>query len=58
MIMNKISNSQDEAASLHNVESFILEKLSTQHALEGDTRSVNVKELMGSVDDSIKPSSV
>lgn len=52
--MDKISNSQDET-SLHNVESFILEKLSTQHALEGDTSSVNIKELMDSVDDSISP---
>lgn len=53
--MDKISNSQDEVASLHNAESFILEKLSTQHALEGDTPSVNIKELMDSVDDSISP---
>lgn len=53
--MDKISNSQDEATSLHNAESFILGKLLTQHALEGDTPSVNIKELMNSVDDSISP---
>ena len=53
--MDKISNSQDEATSLHNAESFILGKLFTQHALEGDTPSVNIKELMNSVDDSISP---
>jgi hypothetical protein len=27
----------------------------TQHALEGDAPSVNIKELMNSVDDSISP---
>ncbi len=53
--MDKISNSQDEAGALHNVESFVLEKLSTQHALEGDTTSVNITELMDSVDDSVSP---
>jgi hypothetical protein len=53
--MDKISNSQDEAASLRNVESFVLEKLSTQRTLEGDSSSVNIKELMDSVDDSISP---
>jgi hypothetical protein len=53
--MDKISNSQDEAGALHNVESFILEKLSSQQASEGDTPSVNIKELMDSVDDSVSP---
>jgi hypothetical protein len=53
--MDKISESQDEAGALHNVESFVLEKLSNQHALEGDTSSVNIKELMDSVDDSVSP---
>jgi hypothetical protein len=53
--MDKISNSHNEEGALHNVESFILEKLSSQHASEGDTSSVNIKELMDSVDDSVSP---
>jgi hypothetical protein len=53
--MDKISNSQDDAGAIHNVESFVLEKLSTQHALEGDNSLVNIKELMDSVDDSVLP---
>ncbi|WP_148687538.1 hypothetical protein [Candidatus Nitrosocosmicus hydrocola] len=53
--MDKISNSQDEAGALRNVESFVLEKLLSQHALEDDTSSVNIKELMDSVDDSVSP---
>jgi hypothetical protein len=53
--MDKISNSQDDTGAIHTVESFVLEKLSNQHALEGDNSSFNIKELMDSIDDSVSP---
>lgn len=31
MIMDKISNSEDENVALHNVECFVLDRLLTQH---------------------------
>ena len=49
MIMDKISNSQDEMGALHNVESFVLNKLLTQHAA-GEGPSINIRELTDSVD--------
>ena len=48
MIMEKISNSQDETGALHNVENFVLDKLLAQHATEDD-HSINIRELADSI---------
>ncbi|KAA2283171.1 hypothetical protein [Candidatus Nitrosocosmicus sp. SS] len=53
--MNRLSNFQEEAASLHNVESFVLEKLLISHTSTGNNSSTNIKELMDSIDDSMPP---
>jgi hypothetical protein len=36
MIMDKISNSEHETRALHNVESFVLDRLLTEHISKGD----------------------
>ena len=53
MIMDKISSSNDEANSLHNVEGFVLEKLSTK--LDPENSSTSIGELMDSIDNSMFP---
>lgn len=53
--MNRLSNFQEEVASLHNVESFVLEKLLISHTSTGNNSSTNIKELMDSIDDSMPP---
>ena len=53
MIMDKISSSNDEANSLHNVEGFVLEKLSTK--LDPENSSTSIEELMDSLDNSMFP---
>jgi hypothetical protein len=53
--MDKLSNSHDEEVSLHNVESFVLEKLSISHNSSGNRSSTNIKELMDSIDNSMSP---
>ena len=53
MIMDKISSSNDEANSLHNVEGFVLEKLSTK--LDHENSSTSIGELMDSIDNSMFP---
>ena len=54
MIMDKISNSQDETGSLHNVENFVLTKLLTQHAT-ADGHPINIRDLTDSLDDAMSP---
>ena len=49
MIMDKISNSQDETGALYNVENFILNKLLAQHAT-ADGPLINFSELTDSID--------
>lgn len=53
MIMDKISSSNDEANSLHNVEGFVLEKLSTKS--DAEKSSTSIGELMDSIDNSMFP---
>lgn len=50
MIMDKISDPEDETQALHNVESFVLDRLLTQHISAGGDSSINIGELMGSID--------
>ena len=52
--MDKISNSQDETRALHNIESFVLERLLTQHASGGDPL-INIGDLTDSIDDTMSP---
>ncbi|HEU5120402.1 MAG TPA: hypothetical protein VFT71_05400 [Candidatus Nitrosocosmicus sp.] len=52
--MDKISNYEDERGELHNVESFVLEKLLTQHT-SGEDPLVNVGDLIDSVDKTMTP---
>ena len=51
--MDKISNSKDETDSLHNVEGFVLEKLSTKS--DPKNSSTSIGELMDSIDNSMFP---
>ena len=55
MIMDKISNYEDDDSARHNVEGFVLDKLFTQHAIDGEGHSVNISELMNSLDSSMSP---
>ena len=48
--MDKISNSEDDDSARHNVEGFVLDKLFTKHAIDGEGHSVNIGELMNSLD--------
>lgn len=52
--MEKNFNSQYEEVSLHNVESFVLDKLSVSHTM-ADNRSINIRELMDSINDEMSP---
>ncbi len=55
MIMDKISDSEDETRALHNVESFVLDRLLTQHISAGGDSSINIGELIESVDSTMSP---
>ena len=52
--MAKIYISEDETQALHNVESFVLDRLLTQHISAGDS-SINIGELIESVDSTMSP---
>lgn len=56
MIMDKISNYDDEIdkGALHNVESFVLDKLLTQHTSQSGP-IINIGELMESLDPNMSP---
>jgi predicted transcriptional regulator len=54
MIMDKISNSEHETRALRNVESFVLDRLLTEHISKGDP-SINIGELMNSIDNTMSP---
>jgi len=54
MIMDKISNSQDETGALYNVENYILNKLLAQHAT-ADGPLINFSELTDSIDSTMSP---
>lgn len=53
--MDKISRFEDETRALHNVESFVLDRLLTQHASGGGDSSINIGELVESVDPTMSP---
>ena len=55
MIMDKISSPEDETRALHNVESFVLDRLLTQHTSAGGDSSINMGELIESVDSTMSP---
>ncbi|MDF0681014.1 MAG: hypothetical protein P0116_08630 [Candidatus Nitrosocosmicus sp.] len=48
-----MSNPNDETDALHNVEGFVLEKLSTK--LDPENASTSIGELMDSIDDTMFP---
>ncbi|HKR73399.1 MAG TPA: hypothetical protein VJR94_04735 [Candidatus Nitrosocosmicus sp.] len=52
--MDKISNYEDDSRALHNVESFVLDRLISQNASEGGP-SVKISELVESLDSSMSP---
>jgi hypothetical protein len=52
--MDKISNSEDDNGALHNVESFVLDRLSSKHDSRGDA-SVSIGELTESIDTTMSP---
>lgn len=53
--MDKVSRSEDETGALHNVESFVLDKLLTQHISAGGDPSINIRELVESIDSTMSP---
>jgi hypothetical protein len=55
MIMDKISNYKDDDSARHNVEGFVLDKLFTQHSIDGEGDFVNISELMNSLDSNMSP---
>lgn len=55
MIMDKISNFEDDDSARHNVEGFVLEKLLSKYTSEGEGHSVNIGELMNSLDSNMSP---
>jgi hypothetical protein len=52
--MDKISNSEDDNGALHNVESFLLDRLTSKYDSRGHT-SVSIIELMESIDTTMSP---
>ena len=52
--MDKISNYEDDSRALHNVESFVLDRLISQNASEGGP-FVNISELVESLDSNMSP---
>ena len=55
MIMDNKSNSEDDNSALHNAESFVLNKLLTLHAIDGEGTPVNISELTDSLDSNVSP---
>ena len=53
--MDKISNYKDDDSARHNVEGFVLDKLFTQHSIDGEGDFVNISELMNSLDSNMSP---
>ena len=52
--MGKTSNSDDENGALHNVESFVLDRLSSKYDSRGST-SISIGELTESIDTAMSP---
>ena len=55
MIMDKISNHEDDDSARHNVEGFVLDKLFTQYTSKGEGHSVNIGDLANSLDPQMSP---
>jgi len=53
--MDKMSNSKDDNGALHNVEGFVLDRLSSKYDSRGDEPSISIGELMGSIDTAMSP---
>ena len=53
--MGKVSSDEDDKGALHNVESFVLDRLLTQYTSAGGDSSINIGELMESLDPSMSP---
>ena len=49
-----MSNSEDDNGALHNVEGFVLDRLSSKYESKGNP-SISVGELMGSIDSAMIP---
>jgi predicted transcriptional regulator len=54
MIMDKLSMDEEDNGALHNVESFVLDRLLTQHASVNDP-SISMGELTESLDPTMSP---
>jgi predicted transcriptional regulator len=54
MIMDKTSNSEDDNGARHNVEGFVLDRLSSKHDSGGDPL-VSIGDLMESIDTTMSP---
>jgi hypothetical protein len=54
MIMDKISISEDETRVLHNVQSFVLDRLLTQQSSASD-HSISMGVLTDSIDNTMSP---
>ncbi len=52
--MDKTSNSEDDNGALHNVESFVLDRLSSKHDSRGEP-SISIGELTESIDTTMFP---
>ncbi|HYO06606.1 MAG TPA: hypothetical protein VER14_06460 [Phototrophicaceae bacterium] len=52
--MDKISDSEDDTKVIHNVESSVLDRLSSKHDTRGDT-STSIGELIQSIDTTMSP---
>jgi hypothetical protein len=55
MIMDKLSNSEDDNSALYNAESLVLNKLLTLYAIDGEGTPVNISELTDSSDPNMSP---
>ncbi len=53
--MGKISNSEDDNGALHNVEGFVLDRLSSKYESRGDDTSISIGELTESIDTTMSP---
>jgi hypothetical protein len=52
--MDKISSYEEDHRALHNIESFVLDRLLSQNALE-DGSSISIDKLMDSLDPDMSP---
>jgi hypothetical protein len=53
--MDKTSNHEDDDSARHSVEGFVLDKLFNKYTSKGESHSVNIGELMNSLDSKMSP---